>query len=373
MTKTINIELLSPVHIGSGEFLQYGNDFIKGEEDGVPVLNVIDLKKVLDLIGERHISDWMSAIDKGEPIDRLISRYAPKSSPEDYAKRTIDYASNDRLNKGATLKENIHNGFGIPYIPGSSLKGAVRSAIFQNMIEEKDINSQELGRCIFPIRNPKYAAAPVERRLFGNDPQSDIMRFLHIGDAYFGENYEIAFKMINMNIRKSKEYKDESKSQLIEALCTGDSSSFLISIDTDGIRRLGDRHCPECLSSIESLFHTINTHTLNLLETELEIWEQEKDRDSGDIVDSYLEKIDSILKETRKCTAGSCILRTGHGSGWRFITGAWSESLDCFNDTIVPASRPGNDRYRDYIFPKTRRVDSSTDCDILGFTRLTIQ
>lgn len=372
MTKTINIELLSPVHIGSGEFLQYGNDFIKGEEDGYPVLTVIDLRKVLGLIGERHISDWMSAIDRNESIDRLISRYASKSSPEDYAKRTIDYASSDSLSKDSTLKENIHNGLGVPYIPGSSIKGAIRSAIFKSMIEEKGITSLELGNCISPIRDPKFAAAPVEHRLFGNNPQNDILRFLHIGDAYFGENYEIAFKMININIRKSKGYKDESKSQLIEALCTGDASSFMISIDNDGMRRLG-KACPECLSSIESLFHTINTHTRNLLESELEIWEQEKDRDNEDIVDAYLEKIDSILNETRNCTAGSCILRIGHGSGWRFITGAWSEALDCFTGRIVPASRPDNNRYENYIFPKTRRVDSSTDCDILGFTKLTMR
>ena len=57
----------------------------------------------------------------------------------------------------------------------------------------------------------------------------------------------------------------------------------------------------------------------------------------------------------------SCILRVGHASGWRFITGAWTERLDNFNTDVVNATRPRNFRYQDYDFPKTRRVDEDSD------------
>lgn len=64
-----------------------------------------------------------------------------------------------------------------------------------------------------------------------------------------------------------------------------------------------------------------------------------------------------------------CVLRIGHGSGWRFITGAWSEKLNSFNPVVISAARPNNFRYNEYNFPKTRRVDE--ECELLGFVKLT--
>ena len=58
-----------------------------------------------------------------------------------------------------------------------------------------------------------------------------------------------------------------------------------------------------------------------------------------------------------------------HGSGWRFITGAWCEGLDNF-DEVIAVSRPNNGRYQEYDFPKSRRIDE--DSDILGFVKLSL-
>jgi len=41
-----------------------------------------------------------------------------------------------------------------------------------------------------------------------------------------------------------------------------------------------------------------------------------------------------------------------------------------FKDVVIPASRPNNQRYEDYDFPKTRRLDE--DSYILGFVKLTM-
>ena len=76
---------------------------------------------------------------------------------------------------------------------------------------------------------------------------------------------------------------------------------------------------------------------------------------------------------TEECDCGcqegkECVLRLGHASGWRFITGAWTENLDNFKSEIVPASRPKNFNYEQYVFPKSRRLDE--DGDIFGFVKL---
>ena len=104
----------------------------------------------------------------------------------------------------------------------------------------------------------------------------------------------------------------------------------------------------------------------------MKYWKERSDRDDSDKVESYLEKVESIKKKVLKCCRGKeCVLRIGHGSGWNFITGGWARDLDNFESLVVPVSRPNNQNYREYDFPKTRRVDD--DCELLGFVKLSLQ
>jgi CRISPR type III-A-associated RAMP protein Csm5 len=75
------------------------------------------------------------SIEKKEPTLDLIKRFAPSSKIEDFSKQRITcYASN--VKPSDTLKEIMHNGAGLPYIPGSSIKGAVRTAIVASLINK---------------------------------------------------------------------------------------------------------------------------------------------------------------------------------------------------------------------------------------------
>ena len=112
----------------------------------------------------------------------------------------------------------------------------------------------------------------------------------------------------------------------------------------------------------------INKHTKYLVNDEISYWEGKLEEYDG--AEDFIESLRKVLDSAEKCKDGKeCVLRIGHGSGWRFITGAWSESLDNFSD-IVAASRPNNNVYQGYDFPKSRRMDP--DGDILGFVKLSI-
>ncbi|MCC8186835.1 MAG: hypothetical protein LIP08_04815 [Bacteroides sp.] len=124
------------------------------------------------------------------------------------------------------------------------------------------------------------------------------------------------------------------------------------------------------MGSIPELLKTINQHTGKLIDEEISHWQERADKDTGETVERYLSRLTWIRNEVTKCDGScSCILRVGHGSGWRFITGAWTEGLGNFTKEVIPASRPGNQKYESYAFPKTRRI--STEHDLLGFVRLT--
>lgn len=369
----IKIETLTCVHVGSGVFLKRGNDFVLGKlQDNSSEITIVNLRKALQLIGEENINAWVSSIENGRPIDSVIKQFAPKAKPSDYSERNILMWAGETTD---TLKEFIHDGLGKPYLPGSSIKGAIRTAVLATVA--KDITNKE-GKIKKEFykdgrQTTNYTAKKVEEEAFGPSPNEDAFRFLQVGDAIFGENYEAAVMLVNINERDNNSFWDTSKKQLVEVLTDGDEATFDLKINTPLYERAKYKvhQLPSCMKDANTLFETINKHTLSLLESEIAYWEERKNNEYAESVDSYLEKLEAVQKAAEDCAKhpGTCVMRMGHGSGWRFITGAWTEKLQNFNDVIWKA-RPGNNKYTGYDFPKSRRVDDQ--CELLGFVRLTV-
>lgn len=370
----IEIETLTPIHVGNGNFLQNNMDFFvyKVEEDSF--IGIIDPKKIYALVGQEHLDDWLYSIQRKENVKDFVRRYKKNADPENYSSRVI--TNFGEVKSSDTLKECIHNGCGVPYIPGSSIKGAIRTAILSALVKA---NGQiEVRR----DKKGKFNSRQVESTFFGANPKSDVFRFLQVGDAYFEQGCEIAKRMINLNIRLEKNLVDDSKPQLVEAIRLGSVTTFQMKVDIDlyhcAKKRWPNRQTRESLDplgsipdemrSLSALFGMINKHTKYLVNDEISYWEGKLEEYDG--AEDFIESLRKVLDSAEKCKDGKeCVLRIGYGSGWRFITGAWSESLDNFSD-IVAASRPNNNVYQGYDFPKSRRMDP--DGDILGFVKLSI-
>ena len=370
----IKIETLTPVHIGSGNLLYNNLNFIQTNIKKVPHLVIISEEKVWKVLGEQHLDNWLESISKRENLSLLLDQFAPEAKSKDYAKRQIPLSCELKVND--TLKECIHNGTGLPYIPGSSIKGAIRTAILAslvNRISDKEMKIQIQDR----KGRTKIKATNIENELFVNDPRpamkanSDAFRFIQTGDAYFEKETEIAIRLIKLNERKNlNDLQDTSKSQIIEAIGTKTESEFQLKVSKeyyDFVKKNYPQVGNLPVSSIYDLFFLINEHTKKLVEDEINYW-NEIGKAGGE---DYVEEMQKILQEIVRCEAGkSCVLRIGHASGWRFITGAWTEEITNFKDVVVPASRLNNRNYEEYNFPKTRRLDENS-C-ILGFVKLTM-
>ena len=371
----IKLETLTAVHVGSGEKLQYKTEFISNGDD----IYVIDEYKILELIGTEHIREWLTSIGEDGNIVQLIKRFAPQAKPADYSTRILAlYAS---VNDGDTLKECIHDGCGRPYIPGSSIKGAIRTAILAEEVETAQISENELKD-----KYNKYTAENIEKRLFGTDPNRDLFRFLQIGDAFFEPGCEAALRMVmylNITQRQDLVTTQDRKPQLAEVIWDGESE-FRMNINHRGynLARQGTivngstykvRELPVWLASEKALLQTCNKHTIRLLEREIEFWESVSEELTG--ADDYIDKLKKMLDYAKDCVGkAACVLRLGHAVGWDFITGGWSRRFKCFDggyNSIVDATRPGNARYSQYDFPKSRRLDAD-EGDMLGFVRLTL-
>lgn len=365
--EAFKIKTITPVHIGNGRFLQSKTEYVFGKEN----IGVVDEAKVLELIGEDRIADWVSSIEKGQGLVSFLSGFGIKPSVQKISGRTIAYqCDRNQAMKQASLKEQLFNGKGLPYIPGSSIKGAIRSAIYSSEIREagKVIDSKDLYDW------GKIKGSVLEKKLFGFDPNHDIFRFLLIGDVYFEPNSTIAINMVNINIKQDGAIFDSSKNQLVEAIGKEKHANFSMKLNHTGmdsnLKFRAIQNFPDSFGSFDSLLQTINSNTRTLIEEEIEFWSE---HDTEDSVKEYIENMQHILKETSGCSEKECVLRIGHGSGYVFISGNLVNHPEYISDddyaAIVNSARPGNmKKYQDYRFPKTRRIDENID--LLGFVKL---
>lgn len=360
----VKVTTLRSVHIGNGNFLQNNTDFVVDRNN----IYVIDPEKVLDIIGIEKIDSWLSAIERRENIKEFLGRVGKNCSPNKYASRVIENYSS--ITNDKTLKECIHDGRGYPYIPGSSIKGAIRTAILSSIINSSP-NKYNLNDV---NHSGKIGSSNLEKKLFG-DVQDSIFKYLRVGDAFFDKGSEVAIDEINLNIRNNQNnLKDKSKLQSIEVISDNCETECNITLALNIHRLAFNRNnlvkpLPIEMQSLSSLFQTINQHTQKLIEEDIEFWEaisQEKDG-----TDEYIDSMKSIIEEIEDCNSGKeCVLRVGHASGWRFTTGAWTEPYSWFESHVVPASRPRNHLYQEYDFPKSRRIESNNH--VLGFIKLSI-
>ena len=367
MSKVI-ISTITPVHIGSGNLLQNNTDFVVERDDEDSYIHIIDDKKIFDLIGKENLNAWLLSIENKQDTFKFVRKYSSDVSYDDISKHLITCFARD-INQNATLKETMRNGAGKPYIPGSSIKGAIRTAVLTSLAD-----SMEMYKLESEVFNSNYLSAkPIESFLFGNDPKTDIFRFLRIGDAHFHEDIAIATRMINLNITHRDDLRDATKAQLVEAIGTSEESTINMYLSLEYYeqvkrvyRQLGTM--PTEMQSLSDLFMMINAHTEKLVKQEIDFW-TDIDKTGAEV---YIEEMQHILDEINRCKRGeSCILRIGYGSGWRFITGAWTERLKDFDRDIVKIARPSNYRYDGYDFPKSRKIDE--DNYVLGFVKLSLK
>lgn len=372
-TFQIEVETLTPVHVGSGRKLMANSEFLirnvrKSDGTIIRKIGIVDEDKVLKIIGVDRIEEWMQVIEKNTDLSKLLKAGKEDLSLKDFAKRTI------LLNKKETgsenyLKEHILTG-NRPYIPGSSIKGSIRTALLTSILNSQDslISSQQ-----FFDRKNRLSDETIQGQIFGKDPNSDIFRFLHVGDVHFEKNNTIALNVLNLNIRRNGADYDSTKSVLTECIPAGENAKGRIKLS---LKQAANAQVKADIGAngnlpktIMQLFGILNCHTSSLFERELEIWEEYKENDA---VITYINDINRLKAQISKEDNTSCIIRLGHGAGWRFMTGGWTESESLVSneiwEKIIDAARPKNHQYKEYIFPKSRRMNENGG--LLGFVRL---
>ena len=184
----VTLSTLSPLHIGMGERLG-GLDFVwEGRS-----ISVVDQKKLAArLAANQGLADaYIRLCETDHPRigDFLREHHVP---PRDLAA----YSLPAKGHMAAAVIPFIKGANGRPFVPGSSVKGAIRSALLRSAVMQDetlrdavanaaDTESRRVERRVRPGRPAKmsHSSGVVDHGCFGPDQQHDVMRVLGFADS----------------------------------------------------------------------------------------------------------------------------------------------------------------------------------------------
>lgn len=170
-TFRVTVTTLTPLHIGTENklFKEYDYAVFNGRTWRINENELLDAQKIddpdiVDMLAETPPAQLLSAQDfvPGSKFFRYTIPGTPRS--------TIP---------GASLREQIKDVYDRPYLPGTSLKGALRTALGWYFWNQNNLAPQpnDLG-----FRR-EFAARHIEQTLFGRDPNHDLLRALQVADS----------------------------------------------------------------------------------------------------------------------------------------------------------------------------------------------
>lgn len=354
INKPFRLKILSPIHIGSGNLLTKNTDFFI-EEDKI---FKIAPKTIFKILGKEKLDWWLKSIENNQSILPTLKKHSEFNLNND---------SYEIINSCDNLKneifEFIRNQFSQnPIIPGSSIKGSLRTALLYKKLKDEKIvlnNKTEFDNLRFVEK--KYASNALDYKV-----NFDIFKYIQISDIEVERSNLSITKFLLLNERNSRIIKDFNKSSTVEVL-EGD-------YELNGSIRINSKFWDNKLSirSFDELVQSVNNFTKIRLEKLLESTQFDLDDGFLDqlIGDDIITFITALYNEFSN---NSIILRVGKGSGWDFMTGAWLKDnveSDNYWDTAKKFLRKKG--YEDFPFPKTNIICERKNRSILpGFVKLT--
>lgn len=186
----VTLKTLTPLHIGDGDTLRQDFDFA--------AVNGRTYRLNEDAILLAKEAQWAASAGGNYPLPgKLLSEGDYKNTA------LFRYVVPGVPRSGKTFAEVrsfIKDVFDRPYLPGSTLKGALRTALaWTGWAEVKPpLDRGAVGR------NRSWAAQPLEKKLFGPDPNHDLLRALHVSDLFGPEKAGEGLMLVNAQVLTKK-------------------------------------------------------------------------------------------------------------------------------------------------------------------------
>lgn len=316
---TATLKTLSPLFIGSGEETDLSpyTDFI---QDGRQLV-YLDERKFQAFLSEKPelVDKYVSGIREGFENNRSTFSLAGFLASIPDMKR--DNIERRRIAIDGEIKKNQLRRFiatsGLPYVPGSTIKGAIRTAVLFDWIMNSGAGRKQLQE-IKALTEKRFRRdlqkTAVERNCFGSISR-DAFRFLRISDSETAPPSAICVSEIrhlslypSTTAKKNTAYRKAEIPQWNELLRPDVSMTFSISLEQPH-ERTGLPFLDE--QKLTGLFSIINSFSRESCLRELD--ELEGRPHEFDRFSSFYEKLESQLGSLGENEA---ILRLGGGKTW---------------------------------------------------------
>ena len=366
MKQKYQLETITPVHIGSGETLnQIDGYYANGRWYCINLDRVLthpsaDINALTSEMSQRGFR-WGHHLSQRNMDPAELSAYSLTcpQSPEE-----------------VEIREAIKTVENRPYIPGSTLKGAIRTALLGEILSESDDVYQEslsrletlIGQS--PRGNPRreQPARRIENLAFGKDPNHDLLRALQVSDTQplqsdaleIGVAWTVTLDHNNRLVQKidrGQEYKN-----FIQQIQAGQHLTFTLKIDELLFRqlektRLGFTELQE--KTLRDIAEVSWLATDALTGMEQNFYDEYNLSEITNIYDK-LTRLNNSLPE------GSFLLQIGWGTGYHAntVSGMFANEAESPEDSWMDLrerfklgeSRSQRGHYDDREFPKTRRI-----------------
>jgi CRISPR type III-A-associated RAMP protein Csm5 len=254
------------------------------------------------------------------------------------------------------LKDGLVN----PYLPGSALKGALRTAILwerikkdSDLMEEARLKVQAAMERAGPRNAGAWAAQPLERLFLGRDPVKgnhpnyDHLRALKVSDTEIISRQRLkCFEAAVRNLRGDG--LDTKMTLNVEAFQPGTETRNSISIDPFLLREDIQSQLNLNVLDLKELERVARSYYSDYIKSEIEFFSRYHESAPVDFYKRLLS-----LPDKR----GGMLLRTGWGSGWHGMT--VSRLFPDLLEDLRKAFRLGRAGVDE--FPKTRKMALMND------------
>jgi CRISPR-associated protein Csm5 len=349
------ITSLTPLHIGNGKVMRQGFDFVAYQNR----LWIANQGAIFAAMLPRAGPDPIQAAKHLASItlEQMLANDWLQAEHFDLEKSFFYYALHGQTsttNQQGLLHAFIKDVYHRPYLPGSSLKGAIRSALLKAHV---DLDALDIN-----FNNGRYAARNIENAIFvpnpkqrsGKAPNFSLWRAIKIMDGTPVPTQKLALANVITFPMPQKDSPESTHLELdFEALPAGVPFETLFQVEKGLFERpiTGNANrdlafTPKHLAwFVQDLCASVNKQSLNRLGEDIRFYEHlEKTQASKLSLDTRTtaETLRQLQTACRAASPEEMILPLGRGTGWLSkISSDWLKTMNLVVD-------PGN---KTTIFP----------------------
>lgn len=178
----LHLTTLSPIHIGSGKSYsccEFVPAKAKSKGQIVKIIKRVNLTNYYSSLSDDRKDTFLASLTNS---NFELKQFDKKIKKDFVRYQCIDNSRVDFINE---VQEHIKTSDKL-YIPGSSIKGAIRTAIFYNLLTEEDMD--KIGKDISSNRRINSLSDGLLKKYFtsgfgNNDAQYNIFRFMQVADT----------------------------------------------------------------------------------------------------------------------------------------------------------------------------------------------